>query len=95
LLNPRVLMEVLSDSTEKYGRGAKSGHYRRIPSLQEYVLVAQDEALVERYVRQPDNSWLLTEYRGLDQTFVFGTVSVKISLVDIYRGVEFPAKPAH
>ncbi|HZZ77947.1 MAG TPA: Uma2 family endonuclease [Gemmataceae bacterium] len=92
LINPRVLMEVLSDSTEKYDRGKKSGHYRRIPSLQEYVLIAQNEPLVERYVRQSDNSWLLTEYRGLDQIFAFGSIAVKIPLVDIYRGVEFPPK---
>jgi Uma2 family endonuclease len=48
LLNPRVVVEVLSDSTEKYDRGVKFGHYRQIPSLQEYVLVAQDRPLVER-----------------------------------------------
>src|SRR5947209_3009314 len=46
LLNPRCLMEVLSDSTEKYDRGEKFKHYRRVPSLQEYILIAQDEALV-------------------------------------------------
>src|SRR5262249_28209470 len=71
LLNPRALVEVLSDSTEKYDRGAKFGHYRQIPSLQEYVLVAQDRPLVERYVRQADNSWLLTVFEGLSQTFPF------------------------
>ncbi len=90
LLNPRVLMEVLSDSTEKYDRGAKSGHFRQIPSLQEYVLIAQDQPLVERYVRQQDGGWLLTEFRGLEQTFAFTSIPVNIKLADIYRGVEFP-----
>ncbi len=90
LLNPRVLMEVLSESTEKYDRGTKSGHYRRIPSLQEYVLIAQIEPLVERYVRQPNGDWLLTEFRGLSQTFAWAAVPVKIALAEIYRSVEFP-----
>ena len=60
LLNPRVLIEILSDSTEDYDRGGKFVHYRQIPSLQEYVLIAQAEALVEHYVRQSDGGWLLT-----------------------------------
>jgi Uma2 family endonuclease len=90
LLNPRVLMEVLSDSTEKYDRGTKFKHYRRIPSLLEYILIAQYEPLVERHVRQPNGDWLMTEFRGLDQLFAFKSVPVKIALADIYRGVEFP-----
>jgi Uma2 family endonuclease len=90
LLNPRILMEVLSESTERYDRGAKFAMFRQIPTLQEYVLIAQDEPLVERHVRQPDNSWLMTEFRGLTQTFVFASIPVKIALTDIYRGVEFP-----
>jgi Uma2 family endonuclease len=89
LINPRVLMEVLSESTEKYDRGAKSAQYRRIPSLHEYVLIAQDEPLVESYVRQPDGGWLLHEFRGLTQTFSFASILVKLTLAEIYRGVEF------
>src|SRR5262245_43536987 len=94
LLNPRALVEVLSDSTEKYDRGAKFGHYRQIPSLQEYVLVAQDQALVERDVRQPDGSWLLTVFEGLDQTFALASMRARIRLADIYGGIAFPEKPA-
>jgi Uma2 family endonuclease len=90
LLNPRVLVEVLSDSTEKYDRGAKFGHYRQIPSLQEFVLVAQDQPLVERYVRQADNSWLLTVFEGLSQTFAFASVPAQVTLAEIYRDVAFP-----
>lgn len=90
LLNPRVLVEILSESTEKYDRGAKFGMYRQIQSLQEFVLIASDRPLVERFVRQPDNSWLLTEYRDLTQAFPFSTIPVRIALADIYRGVEFP-----
>ncbi|MSU78045.1 MAG: Uma2 family endonuclease [Gemmataceae bacterium] len=92
LLNPLALMEVLSDSTEKFDRGTKAGHYRRIPSLKEYILIAQDEPLVERYVRQPDDSWLLTEFRGPAQTLTLASVPVKLALADIYRGVAFVEK---
>lgn len=89
LLNPRVLMEVMSDSTKGYDRGDKFVHYRKVPSLQEYVLIAQDEPLVERHVRQPNGDWLMTEFRGLEQTLALTSVPVKIALADIYRGVEF------
>jgi Uma2 family endonuclease len=90
LLNPRVVVEVLSDSTEKYDRGAKFAQYRQLPSVQEYVLVAQDRPLVERYVRQADDSWMLTAFSAMTETFAFGTIPVKVALADIYRGVEFP-----
>lgn len=94
LLNPRVLIEVLSDSTERYDRGAKFGHYRQLPTVQEYVLIAQDRPLVERYVRQADDSWLLTAFSDMAQTFGFTSIPVKIALAEIYRGVEFPEKAA-
>ena len=93
LLNPRVLVEVLSDSTEKYDRGTKFRHYRQIPSLQEYVLAAQDRPAVERHVRQPDGSWLMTEFTGLDAVFAFTSVPVRIPLAEIYAGVTFPENP--
>jgi Uma2 family endonuclease len=90
LLNPRALVEVLSDSTEKYDRGAKFAHYRQIPSLQEYVMVSQDRALVERYVRQADATWVLTVFDDLAQTFAFDSVPAQVPLAEIYRGVTFP-----
>ena len=93
LLNPRALVEVLSDSTEKYDRGAKAAHYRRIPSLQEYVLIAQDRMLVERYVRQADGSWLLTEFSDTAGDFAFGSIQVRIPLAENYRGVTLPENP--
>jgi Uma2 family endonuclease len=90
LLNPRVVVEVLSDSTEKYDRGAKFAQYRQLPWVQEYVLVAQDRPLVERCVRQADDAWVLTAFDAMTQTYAFGTVPAQIALADIYRGVEFP-----
>jgi Uma2 family endonuclease len=90
LLNPRVIIEVLSDTTEKYDRGVKAQHYRQIESLQEYVLVSQDRPLIERYVRQPDGDWLLTEIAGLDRVFEFASVPASAQMSEIYRDVTFP-----
>jgi Uma2 family endonuclease len=90
LLNPRVIIEVLSESTEKYDRRLKFRHYRGIPTVVEYVLVAQDDHVIERYVRQPDENWLLTEFSDLETVFEFASVAVKIPMAEIYRGITFP-----
>ncbi len=89
LQNPTVLFEVLSKSTELYDRGIKSASYRRIPSLKEYVLIAQDRPQVERYVRQPDGSWLLREASELTESITLESVGVVLSLAEIYRPVTF------
>jgi Uma2 family endonuclease len=89
LLNPRVIFEVLSKSTEAYDRGKKFDHYRQIQSLSEYVLVSQTEPLVERYVRQPDGSWRLTVHRGMDAVVELDSVPCRLSLAEIYRRVDF------
>jgi Uma2 family endonuclease len=91
LLNPLVIVEVLSDSTEKYDRGAKFGHYRQIPTLREYVLVSQDRAQLERYVREPDEAWKLVIFSDPAGTFSFGTIPVHIPMAEIYRGVKLQA----
>jgi Uma2 family endonuclease len=90
LLNPLVVVEVLSDSTEKYDRGAKFGHYRQVPSLHEYVLVSQDRPLLERFVRQADGSWNLVTFEDAAGSFVFASISVEVPLAEIYAGVVFP-----
>lgn len=92
LLNPHVIFEVLSDSTEKYDRGKKFDHYRSIPSLREYVLVAQDAILIERYVRQPDETWVLTVFRDPAGDFTLATAPSRIRIADVYQGVAFPAE---
>ncbi|HEY3965623.1 MAG TPA: Uma2 family endonuclease [Planctomycetaceae bacterium] len=89
LLNPRIIVEVLSESTEKYDRGSKFENYRKLSSLKEYVLVSQDRPLIERYVRQDDATWVLTAFSDPTQTFAFGTVVVLVPLAEIYRGVTF------
>jgi Uma2 family endonuclease len=90
LLNPRVIIEVLSESTETYDRGTKARHYKRISFLKEYILVSQQEPFVERMVRQDDGSWKVTEFAGLDAMLEFISVPAKVALAEIYRGVEFP-----
>jgi Uma2 family endonuclease len=89
LLNPCTLVEVLSDSTEAYDRGEKFGHYRQIAALKEYVLVSQDKPLVERFVRQENDAWLLTVFHDLAQTFDFAAIRVSVPMADIYRDVTF------
>lgn len=90
LLNPTVIIEVLSPSTQNYDLGAKFRNYKKIKSLREYYLVAQDEPVVERFVRQPDDNWLLTTTNGLDEELTFGTIPVHVPTAKIYVGVIYP-----
>lgn len=89
LLNPILLIEVLSDSTESYDRGKKFQHYRSIESLQEYVLVSQDEARIEKYVRHGDGFWLLSEAVGLDSEIEFAAIECRIAMQEVYDKVDF------
>lgn len=93
LVNPTVLVEVPSDGTERYDRTTKRRHYKQIPSLREYVLVAQDEPAVDRYTRQPDGTWTHSEVVGLDAVFTFAGVPARVRLADVYAGVAFPPEP--
>ena len=87
LLNPRVLVEVLSDTTERYDRGAKFAHYRSIPSFVEYVLVAQDELRVEHFRRVETEQWLLTVYRGEGARIALPALGCELPLAELYDGV--------
>ena len=86
LLNPVVVIEVLSPKTEAYDRGEKFAHYRRLESLQEYILVAQDKVRVERYVRQGDQ-WVLTELNTFDDILRVEAIDCHVRLGDIYERV--------
>ena len=88
--NPRLIIEVLSRSTESYDRGQKFEFYRGIPSLQEYVLVAYREPLVERFVRQAQGGWLLTEARGVESSLTLDAIGCSLSLREAFRDVIFP-----
>ena len=88
LLNPVVIIEVLSPSTEAYDRGEKFAHYRRLDSLQEYVLVSQDRVRIERYVRQGEQ-WVLSERSAADDVLEIAAIGCRVSLADIYERVTF------
>ena len=89
LLNPTVIVEVLSKSTEGYDRGKKFVHYRRIDSLREYVLVSQDRVCVEQYTLQEDR-WVLAEWNRRDDVLRLTSVGCEISLRDLYAKVQVP-----
>jgi Uma2 family endonuclease len=89
LLNPTVLIEVLSQSTSDEDRGVKSWEYRQLPSLQDYLLVWPDEARVERYQRQNEDGWFLTEKVGLEHSLVLESVGITIEFSVIYDGINF------
>lgn len=89
LLNPTVIIEVLSPSTESYDRGKKFQHYRTLESLQEYVLIAQDSPRIERYTRQDGDQWLLTDAAGLDASIELVSIGCTLALADVYEKVNF------
>ena len=86
LLNPTLLIEVLSPSTEAYDRGSKFAHYRKIASLREYLLVAQDQPNIERYVRQGD-VWILSEVTGIEAFISLDSIDCMLSLREVYDKV--------
>lgn len=94
IINPRVIFEVLSKSTDSYDRGKKFDLYRQLESLREYILIAQDEPHVERFVRQADDSWLLTVFKGLDAVVELTTLNCALPLAEIYEDVTFGADEA-
>ena len=86
LLNPTLLIEVLSPSTEAYDRGGKFAHYRKIATLREYLLVVQDQPGIERYERQGD-VWILTEAEGLEASVPLKSIDCVLSLREVYDKV--------
>ena len=91
LLNPILLIEVLSQSTENYDRGRKFSHYRRVESLQEYVLVAQTECRVEQYVRQSDGKWVYSETTDPNGNVELTSIACRLPLNRVYHRVQFQA----
>ena len=90
LLNPTLIVEVLSPSTERYDRTRKFADYRKIDSLREYVLIAQQECRVTRYVKQSDGGWLFQEVSGLEDVMQLDSINCRLALQSIYRKVSFP-----
>lgn len=87
IVNPRLVVEVLSDSTEAYDRGAKFTAYRTLTSMEEYVLVSQREPLVESFRRQSDGFWIFAPIRGIDAVAAFTSIGVEVPLSEIYHGL--------
>jgi Uma2 family endonuclease len=93
LLNPALVIEVLSPSTEAHDRGYKFVQYRQLESLREYVLVSQSEPRIERFERQADGRWVLSEHVGMDAVCRFESVGCDVPLADIYENVAFGEQP--
>lgn len=91
LLNPTVIIEVLSRSTEGYDRNEKFAHYRKLASLPEYVLIAQVRCHVERYLRRPNEEWLLSETDDIGDSIRLSSIDCMLALADIYEKVEMTA----
>ena len=87
LLNPLLIIEVLSDSTAGYDRVRKFLYYQEIESFSEYLLLSQDEFVVEHYVKQPNGSWIYTVARGEEQSVELTTINCRLQLRDIYAKV--------
>ncbi len=88
LINPKVLFEVLSPSNELHDRTTKFELYKKISSLSEYVLVAQDKPFIESYIRQPDQTWLYRSFEGLNQNFNLASLNLSLPMSEVFAGVE-------
>ena len=95
LLNPTVIVEVLSPTTESYDRGRKFEHYRALASLAEYLLVSQTQPRIERFLRQADGLWLFGDAAGLEAALTLPSIGCELKLAEVYAKVRFPgAEPA-
>jgi Uma2 family endonuclease len=92
LLNPTLIVEVLSESTEAYDRGGKFAHYRKLATLMEYVLITQTKPHIEHYVRQPNNRWLLAEADSLHDTIHLPSIDCHLALAEVYDKVDIVAE---
>jgi Uma2 family endonuclease len=88
LLNPTLLVEVLSKSTENYDRTVKFAYYRSVESLAEYLLVAQDACRVEHYARQADGRWSVEDHASPDSPITLASIGCALRLTDVYERVE-------
>lgn len=93
ITNPRLIVEVLSPSTESHDRSDKFADYIRCPVLEEYVMVVQDKPRIECYHRQGDGSWSFTWFEGIDATARLRSLQIEMPLREAYAKVEFPPPP--
>ena len=89
ITNPKVIVEVMSPPTSDYDHGAKFALYRRVPSLEDYVLIAQDQPNVEVFHKTPEGGWLLNTYEGLEAVAAIASLEIALPLAELYAGIEF------
>ena len=94
VVNPRLIVEVLSPTTEADDRGAKFDGYRAVPSFEQYVLVAQDRPYVLTFLRQGDDTWSMRPYVGLDAIVTLPAIGIELPVADVYADIAFPPQPA-
>jgi Uma2 family endonuclease len=92
LANPALIVEVLSPSTEAFDRGAKWLHYQQIATLSDYLLIAQNQPLIEHYVRQSDGRWIYSITEGLTEHVEIASIDCRMALAEIYECIPFPAQ---
>lgn len=89
LINPILIIEVLSPSTEAYDRGDKFSYYKSIPSFREYLLIAQHRPHITHYVKSANGNWDYEEVNGLESSIQLSTIDCSLALSELYNGVEF------
>lgn len=90
LVNPRLIVEILSESTAEFDRGYKFTYYKSIESFTEYVLIAQDRPHVSQFVKQGENDWLNHEFNKIEDEFYLSSLDCELELSELYESVEFP-----
>ena len=93
LVNPKIVVEVLSPSTEAYDRGGKWIRYQQIETLSDYLLIAQDQPLIEHYTRQADGKWLYSAVGDLADTVPLPSIDCRLPLAEVYDRIRFPEEP--
>lgn len=93
LLNPSLIIEILSDTTEAFDRGNKFTYYKSIPSFSEYLLVAQNRPHITQLVKQTDNRWWHTEVNDLTESIYLPSIDCTLALTEVYLGIEFKENP--
>ncbi len=92
VLNPIIVFEILSPSTERFNRGRKFELYQQIPTLAEYVLISQEAVAAERFTRQMDGTWAREAFQGMDAVMRLGSLDWDLALSELYEDVVFLTK---
>lgn len=92
LLNPKIIFEVLSPSTEYYDWGVKFRRYREIESLTDYILVDQDQPRIEQFTRGDAHTWTFRDYQDASEIFRIESIGVSLPIARIYEGIDFPSE---